>query len=541
MTTLTNEKIKYFVYARKSSDSEDRQVQSIDDQIKVLKEIASRQHFNVVEIFTESKSAKKPNNRPVFTEMITRIEKGEAQGILCWKLNRLARNPVDGGTITWLLQNDIIKHIKTNDGNFYPQDNVLLISVEFGIANQYIIDLRKDCRRGMIGRAERGWLPTLPPAGYVNDKNERCIAIDATRFPLIRRMWDLMLTGNYNPQQIRHIANNEWGYRTKPFKRIGGTPIANSTLYKLFNNIFYTGLFEWGGKLYQGKHTPMITLEEYDRVQVILGKSGRPRPQRHTFAFTGMVVCAECGCMVTASEKSKWVKETKLYKTYVYYHCSKRKKALKCKQKPLTLKEFEDQIQQILKGHNLHPIVLECVAFILNEFRNKEADNLAKITQTQEEAIDKIERAIETLVKMRYNELVDDQTFKKEQSVLQDQLTRLKHELAHSEDTTEKWIELTLQAFEFAVRASDAFEKGTVQEKREILASIGSNYTLNNKKLLFDKAEWLITLEKCLPPIKVELQRLEPIKTPYYSKDNVEIQRLILQLRSTIENIRTTL
>src|SRR3989344_7388571 len=111
----TNPKIKYFLYARKSSESEDRQVQSIDDQINRLKKRAQDLGLEVVEIYAESKSAKKPSNRPVFDEMMQRIENSEADGILCWHLNRLSRNPIDSGKLSWLLQQRTLKSIQTTE------------------------------------------------------------------------------------------------------------------------------------------------------------------------------------------------------------------------------------------------------------------------------------------------------------------------------------------------------------------------------------------------------------------------------------------
>ncbi|MEK7178449.1 MAG: recombinase family protein, partial [Patescibacteria group bacterium] len=116
-------KIRYFLYARKSSESEDRQVQSIDDQIDRLKKLAKDLELEIVEIYTESKSAKKPNNRPVFDEMIRRIENGDADGILCWHLNRLTRNPIDSGQLSWLLQQGIIKSIQSTERQYLPSDN----------------------------------------------------------------------------------------------------------------------------------------------------------------------------------------------------------------------------------------------------------------------------------------------------------------------------------------------------------------------------------------------------------------------------------
>ena len=116
--TQNNQKIKYFLYARKSSESEDRQVQSIDDQINRLKQLATGLNLDIKKIYTEAKSAKKPNNRPIFEEMMQRIENGDADGILCWQINRLSRNPIDSGKISWLLQQGIIKSIQTIDRQY---------------------------------------------------------------------------------------------------------------------------------------------------------------------------------------------------------------------------------------------------------------------------------------------------------------------------------------------------------------------------------------------------------------------------------------
>ncbi len=150
------EKIQYFLYARKSSESEDRQIQSIDDQINRLKQIANTLNLDIKKIYTEAKSAKKPNNRLIFDEMLQRIEDGEAGGILCWQINRLSRNPIDSGKLSWLLQRGILKSIQTIDRQYLPDDNVLLFNVESGMANQFIIDLRKNTKRGVEGKLQRG-------------------------------------------------------------------------------------------------------------------------------------------------------------------------------------------------------------------------------------------------------------------------------------------------------------------------------------------------------------------------------------------------
>ena len=234
---------KYFIYCRKSSESEDRQITSIEDQLIILKKLAKQKGLNVIDIFSESKSAKKPG-REIFNEMLQRIHNKEANGIICWQINRLARNPVDGGNIQWMLQQNVISHIQTYERSYYPSDNVLLISVELGMANQFIKDLSLNTKRGLIRKAERGYYPAHNPIGYMPNpkkgKGEKEIIKDEERFDLVRKMFDLMLTGTYSPPQILKIATDEWMVRNRK-----GGKIARSNIYRIFSDIFYYGEFEY--------------------------------------------------------------------------------------------------------------------------------------------------------------------------------------------------------------------------------------------------------------------------------------------------------
>src|SRR3989344_6029613 len=216
-------KVKYFLYARKSSESEERQVPSIHDQIRLLKKRAEDLGAEIFELYEESKSAKAPYTRPRFAEMLERIENGEANGILCWEFNRLSRNSVDSGKLQWMLQQGIIQSILTISREYRPDDNALLLSIESGSANQFILDLKKGVRRGLDSKLEKGWAPILAPLGYLNTKietrGENYIVKDPERFDLVRKAWDMMLTGSYSPTKILEIANNEWGLRTRKMKR----------------------------------------------------------------------------------------------------------------------------------------------------------------------------------------------------------------------------------------------------------------------------------------------------------------------------------
>lgn len=506
-------KFPYFLYARKSSESEDRQVQSIKDQTNRLQELAKNLGISIKEVLTEAKTAKKPHCRPVFTDMLERIEKGEAQGILCWQINRLSRNPIDSGKISWMLQQNILQSIQTIDRQYLPDDNVLLFNVESGMANQFIIDLRKTSRRGMEGKAERGWSPTKAPLGYKNDKLEHIIIEDPERFHLVRKMWDMMLTGNYNPQKIREIANNEWGFRTPKYKRRGGNEIASSVIYRMFTNIFYTGLFKWSGKIHQGNHKPMITTEEYDRVQVLLGKKGKPRAQTHEFAYTGLMRCSICDSMYTASKKTKIVKSTGGLKDYIYYHCTRKKKGIKCTQnKPLTLKQVEEQIDIQLEKVTIHPKFRQWALKKLNRKNDKEIEDRTKIYETQQKSLNDTQRELDNLTKMRYRELIDDETFIRERDELQNKLSKIKINLSETENRAEKWLELTERTFNFACYARKEFLFGDLKKKREIFSALGQNFIVKDQRIIMKPNEWLTPIIKNYSAIKSEYKRLELAK-----------------------------
>lgn len=244
-----DQEIEYFIYARKSSESEDRQVQSIDDQLTQLDKLANTERLRVRAVFTESQSAKTPEIRPVFRDMLRRIEAGEAQGILCREISRLARNPVDSGRISWLLQRGVIQRIRTTEREYRPDDNVLLWSVESGMANQYILDLSRHVRGAIREKLGRGEWSSMAPLGYLNDPASRKVVPDPARFLLLRRAWELMLRGDKSvPEVRRHL--NDWGFRTRTHKRGGGLPMLHNTLYKVFSNPFYLGIMRVAGKEY---------------------------------------------------------------------------------------------------------------------------------------------------------------------------------------------------------------------------------------------------------------------------------------------------
>ncbi|MDP3726982.1 MAG: recombinase family protein [bacterium] len=506
-------KIKYFLYARKSSESEDRQVQSIDDQINRLKQLATDLNLGIKKVYTESKSAKKPNNRPIFDEMIKQIEDGEAEGILCWQINRLSRNPIDSGKLSWLLQRGILKSIQTIDRQYLPDDNVLLFSVEAGSANQYILDLSKNTKRGLQSKLDKGWQNGVAPLGYLNDKENKVIIKDPERFNLVRKMWDLMLTGNYTPPKILEIVNKEWGFKTRKTKRAGGKELSRSGIYKIFTSLFYAGTIENCGVQYEGKHEPIITLEEFDRVQMILGRKGKPRPKHHQFAFTGAIRCGECGCLFTAETKRKLIKSTGKIKEYTYYHCTRKTLKIKCSQKKvIPVENLELQIEREIEKYTILPEFLQWALEDLNKKNDTEIEDRTKIYETQHKAIAQNQRELDELTKMRYRQLIDDETFLKDKKEIQSKISQLQSRLRETETRAEKWLELTEKTFNFATYARKAFLTGGLELKKEILMTLGNTPIIAKGKLIIEPNEWFVPIKNNYSVLEKAYSRLEPHK-----------------------------
>ena len=196
----------YFIYARKSSESEDRQVLSIDAQIDELKRFAESQCLTVAEVFTESRSAKH-SGRPVFTAMLEALRNPDVTGIIAWKLDRLSRNLADAALISEAMDNGLLHEIRTPSQTFRNTSTDRFMSgMEWLVGRKYSDDLSENVKRGMRTKVSQGWYPGMAPLGYLNDRNhpqgQRKIIRDPVRFPLVRQLWDMMLTGSFRDNRV---------------------------------------------------------------------------------------------------------------------------------------------------------------------------------------------------------------------------------------------------------------------------------------------------------------------------------------------------
>ena len=509
MFDQTPNNLKYFLYARKSSETEDRQMASIDSQIDELSKLAEQNGLKIVRVFSESKSAKAPG-REIFSDMMQRIKKGEADGIICWKLNRLARNPIDGGEVSWMLQQNIVKHIFTFGRSYYPTDNVIVMAVELGMANQFIRDLSVDAKRGLKSKAERGWYPAFSTLGYIHNplkkKGDKEIIKDEERFHLVKKMFDMMLSGNYTPPKILDIATNDWGLRMK-----NGGKMARSTIYRIFTDPFYYGEFEYpkgSGNWYKGKHEPMITIAEHFKIREILGGDLKPRTKIREFAFTGMMRCEECTSSITAEAKTKCQKNGNVHH-YTYYHCTKKRGF--CSQGSVREDRLEAQILEELEKIEIPEEFKEWAMEEIRKENEKESKSIRTIVSEQQRAYNQCVEKINVLIDMRAALEITPEQFKERKASLETEKARLNELMNDADKNIGDWIEEADKLFTLAELARERFQYGNLQKKKEMLAALGSNLSLRDGKLTIKAKDKIIAMRSLSSEVKKTRKRLEPL------------------------------
>lgn len=471
----------YVIYARKSTESEDQQVLSIESQIREMKALAARQGVAVSDVLTESRSAKAPG-RPVFGTLMRRVRRGEIDGILCWKMDRLARNHYDTGQVLQALADQRVERIITSDGVKTSDSNDRLLGTfEFALATKFIDDLRQNVKRGNRARFERGWPNYRPPPGYLEERTTKTIVKDPERFDLVRRAWDLFLTGTMRPAQLLRVLNGEWGYRGRKSKRQGGGPMPLCTLYKLLGNPYYMGLIRLrSGDTYKGAHEPMVTPQEFDRTQELLGRPAKPRPWRHEFAYSGLLRCGSCKRPLIAEQHAK-----PSGKRFVYYRCHRRSSDPSCGEPALPERMFEEQIVADLRKRQLTPKAAGWIQDNLRASLATELTQLQHIQGARQRALDQARAEAKKLLDLSLRGLIDDTTFSARNAELRDRLARLEVERDQPARTPEQLLEQVDSVLDFSRMAPEVFVSGTSVQRRQIVTAVYSNFAVRSKRALY--------------------------------------------------------
>lgn len=465
--------MKNILYARKSSEAEDRQAMSIDSQISELNKLAQAMDLRIDKIFTESKSAKQ-EGRPEFNKMLRYIDENKGCTLLAWKVDRLTRNIDDGAKLVKRLENGTINQIRTIDKIITnnPTDKFLLL-IDFGVGKKYSDDLSVNVKRGFKSKREFGGWPGMAPFGYLNDKINKTVIPDPQRAKYVKRLFVLYKGGIKSLVDISKILYDE-GLRSK-----AGNQVGKSTLHRTLNNPFYYGVMEMKGQRSNGTHQPLISKQLFDEVQDIINdkKPTKPRPSQHIFPYRGFLTCAKCGCALTADIKRN---------RYVYYYCTDGKKICARPRKFLPNKKVDTLVStifdQITFDENLVEIMAEAA-------RQKQKSKKEYAEATHNTLLDQLkfnQEKQKRLLDTRVAGYITEEVYKEKLTELENARVDLENQMKKVSQNLDKGaatFEQTKKIFLKGNKAKKEFIKAKDDKKRHLLENLLSNISLEGENV----------------------------------------------------------
>ncbi len=352
--------VKYVLYARKSTEQDEKQALSIDSQVKEMLQIAERENLEIVDIRREAHSAKDSGQRPVFKEILEDIRRERFNGIIVWHPDRLSRNAGDLGSLVDLMDQKLLVQIRTHGQTFTnnPSEKFLLMilcsQAKLENDNKSI-----NVKRGLKTRVEMGLWPAPAPTGYLKenrvDRKCECF-IDPDRGHVIKQMFEKVAYEKWSGRKLYHWLKFDLNFKTAG----GNKNLSLGNIYRLLENPFYYGVFEYplkSGNWYQGKHKALITKELYDEVQKQLKGNELKTRQEKEFAFTRLMKCGLCGSGICADEKYKKLKDGTV-NSHIYYGCSKSKDK-NCRCGYIREDELIEQFAKLIDEINLNEVGIQ--------------------------------------------------------------------------------------------------------------------------------------------------------------------------------------
>ena len=466
---------KYYLYARKSSDSEDRQVLSIEAQIQELHDFALASKLEIVKTFTESMSAKNPG-RPVFNQMLIELEQGNADGIISWHPDRLARNMYDGGRLLHLIDQGLVQDLKFP--NFYfdkTANGKFNLSIAFSQAQYFIDGLRENVKRGIRQKVRRGEYPGKAPCGFINNPRTKAIDPDPEFFHVVKHYLERFADGELTQRQFRDQM-----YQAGIKGARSNKPLAYSSIYKIFTNSFYYGYFKLNGELHEGSHQAMITKETFDKIQKRLSVKYRDHNKKDNreFLFTNFAKCGECGYSIT----QEWHKRRSI--VFKYYRCTHKHKEHDCTQRKYIREEnLAEQVKNLVANFALPDDYYPKLIAKVEEWREEEQTQLKTQNISLEHNLDEIRAKLNRLLDLQLDGELELEEYKNKKNKLVVQKSKIQEKISSLSVSGSIWFESIMTFLNTCNQAHHSLRDENYKQMLRLLRKTGLNPTILNEKL----------------------------------------------------------
>lgn len=550
MNTDATKPIKYIMYCRKSSEGDDRQAASLPAQKRELIDLQEKENLKVIKVIEEAQSAYH-KGRPQFSQMINDVRTGKANGILVWSLNRVTRNTNDHNLIVELMNDGCLRRITTPNKSYNNNaDDIVAMEMDFINSKWYSAKLSEVVRRGNRQKflVKKEWSGLAKP-GYKNEFDQQLrkniLVVDEERFQLLRKAALLIINGTHTAGQALHTLNEKWGFKTRYIKVNGGKKFSRTSFYAFLSDTYYYGLMKrkFDGRDYtvMGEHKPMFTEEEFDLLQIRLGKKGLPHQSKHDFPYKSALKCGGCGGSVTAQEKwqvicpdcklkfhkgrltnscpqcsikiEDMIKPKVLH--YIYYGCVKKVHP-ECTEKHIRVENIEKTIDEELKKFEIPKEFTLWAIKYLQEVNtvteNDQSERLKYLHKQQVACLAQIQNLVN--LKTRSDNvdgsILSDDEFVAQKKKLNTEAESITSQIKHADTQVNNWVYLTEETFKFACFARYWFTKGDIKTKTYILSKLGNNLLIKDGKLLVDQSKAFFLIQSGYDSVKSLANKLEP-------------------------------
>ena len=467
-------KPKYFLYARKSTEDDDKQVMSIEAQLFELREFARKENLEILKEFQESKSAKTPG-REQFAQMMMRIEAGEASGILAWHPDRLARNSIDGGRIIYAVDTSKVSSLRFPTFWFEPTpQGLFMLQVAFGQSKYYSDNLTQNVKRGMRQKVRRGEWLTKAPFGYVNNPRTRNIEPHPVHSKIIVKAFEEYTKGEHGLVSLADFLALH-GVTTQK-----GTPLGKASIKRILTNRAYLGFVKHHDEWFDGSFAPIISPKLFEAVQKVLSARERPRKRkaRHDFPFVGIFECGECGSMFTA----QWA-TGKCGGKYRYYRCTKKKGT--CSQGYLREDVLADQLKERLQSISLCDAYTDYMLSKVETWEHEKKHSSQSGVQNLSDKIKASEARMDTLVGAYLDGDIPREIYTKKKDEIMRATFALKQEKKDFGHQGNNWVEPLREWILDTKQAAFLSSSSNFPEIASFVKKVGTNPLVRDKSARF--------------------------------------------------------
>jgi site-specific DNA recombinase len=451
---------RVFGYVRVSTTKQGKGV-SLQEQKESIIRYADKNDFTIVKWFEEKETASK-QGRPYFTEMMSSLRKGQAEGVIMHKIDRGTRNLKDWAVIGDFIDDGVEIHFAHESLDLKERGGRLAADIQAVIASDYIRNLRQETIKGLYGRLKQGYYPYRAPIGYLDNGGGKEKTIDPIKGPLIKKAFKLYSTGNYSLKALTRIME-EFGLTNSL-----GNKIYASSFSLILNNPFYAGIIKIKGKTFSGKHKPLISSDLFNKTQEVLHGKTNLKIKTHTFLFQKMIKCNLCGRYLTAEKQ----------KGHVYYRCHTKNCSSKCVREDLLSKKIVNILDSIQFSPN------ETQAF--NEFVDEAMANLKKNEENLSNSLNlqhsRIEKKFDRLTNLYIDGAINKEKYESSKEELLIEKRGIESKKSDFQEKQHVFFDKSLKKFELYICPKKLYEKGNLEEKREIIKNITSNLAYSPKK-----------------------------------------------------------